>query len=103
MLPLDAFINSRYCGTPPSVLVEASDVEAHIQRDRVSGGTMYLVGPRVQGDRVSGGTTYRVGPCLQRDRVSEGPRIWWDRVYRGTVYLRDHVSGGTVLTEGPCI
>lgn len=38
MLPLDAFINSRYCGTPPSGLVEASDVEAHIQRDRVSEG-----------------------------------------------------------------
>ena len=55
---------------------------------------MYLVGPRVQGDRVSGGTTYRVGPCLQRDRVSEGPRIWWDRVYRGAVYLRDRVYGG---------
>lgn len=72
MLPLDAFISSRYCGTPPSVLVEASDVEAHVQRDRVSGGTMYLVGPRVQGDRVSGGTTYLVGPHVQGDCVYEG-------------------------------
>ena len=58
---------------------------------------MYLVGPRVQGDRVSGVTTYLVGPCLQRDRVSEGPRIWWDRVYRGAVYLRDRVYGGLAI------
>ena len=74
------------CGTTRSVLVEASDVEPLVQRNHVSGGTMYL----------------------------EGPRIWWDCVYRGTLYLEgrdhiyrrtmyhvwEHVYEGTVCTEG---
>ena len=53
------------CGTPRSVLVEASDVEPLVQRDHVSGGTTYLVGLCVQRDLVSGGE----GPYIQTDHV----------------------------------
>lgn len=78
MLPLDAFINRRSLWHPPprprSVLVEASHVEPLVQKDHVSGGTTYPVGPRIWWDCVYSGTLYLEG----RDHV-------WDRVYEGSI------------------